>query len=50
MTVRVLLIDDHAIVREAVVHLLSSDPALSVVACAADAASGLRLAQEHRPE
>lgn len=50
MTIRVLVVDDHAIVRDAVVHLLSLDPELLVVACAADGASGLQLAQAHQPE
>lgn len=50
MTIHVLVVDDHAIVRDAVVHLLSLDPELAVVACAADGASGLQLARAHRPE
>ncbi len=50
MTVRVLLVDDHAIVRDALCQLLATDPQLEVIGTASDAASALRLAQESRPD
>jgi two-component system, NarL family, response regulator NreC len=47
---RLLLADDHAIVRRGLRSLLESDPALNVVAEAADGMEALRLAAEHLPD
>jgi DNA-binding NarL/FixJ family response regulator len=46
----VLIADDHAIVREGVRHVLSSDMGFDVVGEAADGAQALRLAAEVRPD
>jgi len=48
--IRVLLADDHAIVREGLRALLSREPDLQVVAEAGDGREALRLAQETRPD
>ena len=48
--IRVLLADDHAIVREGLRALLSREPDLEVVAEAGDGREALRLAQETRPD
>ena len=47
---RVLLADDHGIVRRGLRTLLESEPGITVVAEAADGIEALRLATEHRPE
>ena len=47
---RVLLADDHGIVRRGLRTLLESEPGITVVAEAADGLEALRLATEHRPE
>jgi DNA-binding NarL/FixJ family response regulator len=47
---RVLLADDHAIVRRGLRSLLETEPGVSVVAEAADGLEALRLAEEHDPE
>jgi two-component system response regulator NreC len=47
---RVLLADDHAIVRRGLRSLLESEPGLSVVAEASDGLEALRLAEEHEPD
>ena len=47
---RVLLADDHAIVRRGLRSLLESEPGLSVVAEASDGLEALRLAEEHDPD
>ena len=47
---RVLLADDHAIVRRGLKSLLESEPGLSVVAEAGDGLEALRLAAEHQPD
>lgn len=47
---RVLLADDHGIVRRGLRSLLESDPAITVVAEAADGLEALRLCEEHRPD
>jgi DNA-binding NarL/FixJ family response regulator len=46
----VVIADDEAAVRAALVDLLSEHPALSVVGVAADAEAAVRLAGEHHPE
>ncbi len=48
--IRVLLADDHAIVREGLRALLEREPDIQVVAEAGDGREALRLAQETRPD
>jgi DNA-binding NarL/FixJ family response regulator len=47
---RVLLADDHAIVRRGLRSLLETEPGLSVVGEAADGLEALRLCEEHQPD
>lgn len=47
---RVLLADDHAIVRRGMRSLLETDAAIEVVAEAADGLEALRLCEEHSPD
>ena len=47
---RVLLADDHAIVRRGLRSLIESQPELKVVAEAADGLEALRLSEEHQPD
>ncbi len=47
--IRVLLADDHAVVRKGIREFLEEDDKLTVVAEAADGAEAVRLAGEHRP-
>lgn len=47
---RVLLADDHSIVRRGMRSLLETDPSIEVVAEAADGLEALRLCEEHRPD
>lgn len=47
---RLLLADDHAIVRRGLKSLLESDASLEVVAEAGDGLEALRMAGEHRPD
>ena len=47
---RILLVDDHAVVREGLVSLLQRQSDLLVVAEAADGASAIRLYRQHRPD
>jgi two-component system, NarL family, response regulator NreC len=47
---RVLLADDHAIVRRGLRTLIESEPDLTVVAEAADGLEALRLCAEHQPD
>ena len=48
--IRVMLVDDHAIVREGIRHVLSATPGVEVVAEAGDGEAALRLAAEVRPD
>ncbi|MDX2032598.1 MAG: response regulator transcription factor [Blastocatellia bacterium] len=48
--IRVLVVDDHQIVRKGVVALINSEPDLTVVAEAADGAQAIALFREHRPD
>ena len=47
---RVLLADDHAIVRRGLRSLIESQPGFKVVAEAADGLEALRLSEEHKPD
>jgi DNA-binding NarL/FixJ family response regulator len=47
---RVLLADDHGIVRRGLRTLLETDPTITVVAEAADGLEALRLCEEHHPD
>jgi DNA-binding NarL/FixJ family response regulator len=49
-TIRVLLADDHTIVRAGIRSLLEKQPGIQVVAEAADGREALRLAQIHAPD
>jgi DNA-binding NarL/FixJ family response regulator len=48
--IRVLLADDHGLVRDGLGRLLASVSDIEVVAAAADGAEAVQLAREHRPD
>ncbi len=48
--IRILLADDHALVREGIRRVLEEDPEFEVVAEAADGEEAIALAREHRPD
>jgi DNA-binding NarL/FixJ family response regulator len=48
--IRVLIADDHEVVRIGLAALLDGQPGLSVVAEAASGADAVRLARQHRPD
>ncbi len=48
--IRVLLVDDHRILREGLVSLLHGQPGLEIVAEAADGAAAVELARKHLPD
>ncbi|MDP2471114.1 MAG: response regulator transcription factor [Candidatus Palauibacterales bacterium] len=48
--IRILLADDHALVREGIRRVLEEDPEFVVVAEAADGEEAVLLAREHRPD
>ena len=50
MTIRVLVVDDHELLRAGLVTVLSSDPAIEVVAQAPDGPTAVSLAMELRPD
>ena len=50
MSLGILLVDDHKIVREGLRTLLERQPGLKVVAEAADGDTAVRLARQHRPD
>jgi DNA-binding NarL/FixJ family response regulator len=48
--IRVLLVDDHVMVRESIANLLSRDPEIEIVGGAASGAEAVALARQTRPE
>lgn len=48
--IRLMLVDDHAILRAGLVNLLNGEPGMQVVAVADDGETALELWQEHRPD
>lgn len=48
--IRVLVCDDHAVVREGIRHVLAGEPGFEVVAEAATGEQALALARQHRPD
>lgn len=50
MTIRILLVDDHSVVRQGLKMFLSLDPELEVVGEAANGAEALRLVHELAPD
>jgi DNA-binding NarL/FixJ family response regulator len=49
-TIRVMVVDDHAIVREGLHALLSAHADIEVVATAADGVQAIQAAREHQPD
>ena len=49
-TIRILLVDDHAVMRMGLASLLGTQKGLTVVGDAGDGESGVRLAQKLRPD
>ncbi len=47
---RVVLVDDHAVVRDGLAALLALEPDLEIVGCAGDVAAGLALVRRTRPD
>jgi DNA-binding NarL/FixJ family response regulator len=50
MTIRILITDDHLVVRQGLRLFLSDDPEMQVVGEAADGAQAVKLAQELKPD
>jgi DNA-binding NarL/FixJ family response regulator len=48
--IRVLLADDHAVVRQGIRHFLETSRQIQIVAEAVDGSEALRLIREHRPD
>src|SRR5688572_19297101 len=49
-SIRVLVVDDHAVVREGIRHILEGEPGFAVVGEAGNAGDALRLATERKPD
>lgn len=49
-TIRLILVDDHALLRAGLVNLLNGEAGMQVVAVADDGESALKLWREHRPD
>jgi two-component system, NarL family, response regulator NreC len=50
MSIRILLADDHRILRDGLCSLIEQNPDMEVVAQAEDGRAAVRLVQEHRPD
>jgi DNA-binding NarL/FixJ family response regulator len=50
MKIRILIADDHAMIRDGLASILAADPRIEVAGMAADGREALRLAQELRPD
>ncbi|MBI3967514.1 MAG: response regulator transcription factor [Chloroflexi bacterium] len=50
MTIRILIVDDHTVVRQGLRMFLGLDPDLEVIGEASDGAEGLRLAKQLEPD
>lgn len=50
MSIRILIADDHAVVRKGLRSFLELDPELKIVGEAADGAAALRMAREFQPD
>lgn len=50
MTIRVLTVDDHAVVRAGVAALIANEPGLQLCAEAKDGAEAVRLYEAHQPD
>jgi two-component system, NarL family, response regulator LiaR len=48
--IRVLIVDDHSVVRQGLRAFLELDPELEIVGLAGDGAEGLKMAQELKPD
>ena len=49
-TIRLILVDDHPVVREGLAGMLAGQPDFDVVATATDGAEAVRLDAQHRPD
>ena len=49
-SIRVLVADDHALVREGIRHVLDAEPGIDVVAEAGNGREAVELALVHRPD
>jgi DNA-binding NarL/FixJ family response regulator len=47
---RIIIVEDHTLMREGLAQLVNSQPDLTVVAEAGDAAKGLQVIMDHQPE
>ena len=50
MTIRLIIVDDHAVVRDALAQVLEAEPGLEIVGTAGDGAGGIALAQDVQPD